>query len=459
MATILVTTMPFAGHVRPGLPLARELVARGHDVVWYTGRKYASLVTATGAAFVPFAPEFDFDDADVDARRGLDGATEAVGPPAKAGLKDLRRDIREVFLKPVVAQVADLERIVAEVRPDVIVTEISLVAGAFAAERLGVPLVSFPISPVGLSSVDTAPFGAGVLPGTGSLGRLRNRLLTAAVRFAFRPEQALAESIRATLGLRPLRGSFMDWSAEISDCYVAPTVPDFEYPRSDLPANVEFVGAFLPHGVDGDWVRPAWWPELAAARAAGRKVVLVTQGTLATDPRNLLLPTVEAMVGQDVLLIAVTGGPDPDEVLPPVLRPANLRLERFIPFTELLPLVDVTVTNGGYGGVQLSLAHGVPLVVAGTTEDKAEVTARVVWSGSGVGLKSDRPAPRVIRDAVRTVLGAGRYADSARRLQEAYARYPGVPRAAEIVLGLAGRTSGTDDALVTGAGVGAATAR
>ena len=56
MATILVTTMPFAGHVRPGLPLARELVARGHDVVWYTGRKYASLVTATGAAFVPFPP-------------------------------------------------------------------------------------------------------------------------------------------------------------------------------------------------------------------------------------------------------------------------------------------------------------------------------------------------------------------------------------------------------------------
>ncbi len=33
-----------------------------------------------------------------------------------------------------------------------------------------------------------------------------------------------------------------------------------------------------------------------------------------------------------------------------------MRLTEFLPFTELLPLVDVMVTNGGYGGVQLALA-------------------------------------------------------------------------------------------------------
>ena len=44
----------------------------------------------------------------------------------------------------------------------------------------------------------------------------------------------------------------------------------------------------------------------------------------------------------------------------------------------LLPRTDVLVTNGGYGGVQQALAHGVPLVVAGRTEDKVEVAARVV---------------------------------------------------------------------------------
>jgi formate dehydrogenase assembly factor FdhD len=39
----------------------------------------------------------------------------------------------------------------------------------------------------------------------------------------------------------------------------------------------------------------------------------------------------------------------------------------------LLPKVDVMVTNGGYGGVQRAVSTGVPLVVAGSTEDELEV--------------------------------------------------------------------------------------
>ena len=45
-------------------------------------------------------------------------------------------------------------------------------------------------------------------------------------------------------------------------------------------------------------------------------------------------------------------------------RPANVRIEPFVPFTELLPMVDAAVTNGGYGRVQMALAYGVPPVGA-----------------------------------------------------------------------------------------------
>jgi UDP:flavonoid glycosyltransferase YjiC (YdhE family) len=38
------------------------------------------------------------------------------------------------------------------------------------------------------------------------------------------------------------------------------------------------------------------------------------------------------------------------------------------------------VTNGGYGGVQMALSYGVPLVVAGASEDKPEVAP--VWRGA-----------------------------------------------------------------------------
>ena len=67
------------------------------------------------------------------------------------------------------------------------------------------------------------------------------------------------------------------------------------------------------------------------------------------------------------------------------------------------------VTNGGYGAVQRALATGVPLVVAGDTEDKPEVAARVAWSGAGIDLRTGAPTAKAVRHAVREVLGDGRY--------------------------------------------------
>ena len=76
------------------------------------------------------------------------------------------------------------------------------------------------------------------------------------------------------------------------------------------------------------------------------------------------------------------------------------------------------VTNGGYGGVQFALANGVPLVVAGDTEDKPEIAARVAWSGAGINLRTGRPSPEAIGGAVRRILGATGYRSSAERLRD-----------------------------------------
>ena len=95
------------------------------------------------------------------------------------------------------------------------------------------------------------------------------------------------------------------------------------------------------------------------------------------------------------------------------------------------------ITNGGYGGVQLALANGVPLVVAGLTEDKMEVSARVTWSGTGVALKTDTPSSRRVQQAAATVLGNVAYRTGAQQLRSAFARYQGAARAAESILEVA----------------------
>jgi MGT family glycosyltransferase len=422
MSRVLFTTGPITGHALPAVPIVRQLVADGHEVMWYTGENFRRVVTAAGAAFTPIGKELELGNA---ALRGVAG---------RRGMARLNKLVLNVFLKPVPAYVADLIPLFATFRPQVVVSDHTFRASLLLAEKLGVARVVFSTGPLHLTSADTAPSGTGMRPSSRPLGRLRNRFLYWVARyFVFRESQRLAERIRADMGLKPLKGFCADWNALIADSYLQLGISEFEYPRHDLPKSVEFVGAMLGDR-DDEWIPPSWWHELKDARESQRPVIFVTQGTVATDPARLVLPAVSALASTGALIVATTGGADPEQVLPASTRPSNLRLGPYIPFTEILPMADVMITNGGYGGVQAALVHGVPLVVAGTTEDKLEVNARVAWSGAGLSLKTDHPRPAGIGAAVRKVLSDPSYRTRAGELAAAHARYPGAPRAAKLII-------------------------
>jgi UDP:flavonoid glycosyltransferase YjiC (YdhE family) len=269
------------------------------------------------------------------------------------------------------------------------------------------------VMPYSSNSRDTAPFGVAFQPGTGPLHRLRNVAMNwATEHVALSDIQRFARARLAEAGVSEgFPGYFVDLQPKVVDAYLQATVAGFEYPRSDLAASVRFVGPVLAPPAR-DFEQPLWWDELGQ----GRPVVHVTQGTLDNaDLGRLLLVTTRALAGQDVLVVATTGGPDPE----PLRRglPSNVRLERFVPHDLLLPHVDVMVTNGGYGGVQQALANGVPLVVAGDSEDKPEVAARVQWSGTGVNLHTGKPSPAMVARAVRRVLTRASYRRRAQALQ------------------------------------------
>ena len=162
-------------------------------------------------------------------------------------------------------------------------------------------------------------------------------------------------------------------------------------------------------------------------------VILVNQGTVAVDPEDLIVPAVGGLKDEQVLNIVV-----PVQAGELGSLPGNVRAAPFIPFGNLLPHVDVVVTNGGYGGTQMALAHGIPLVVAGNTEDKMEVAARVEWAGAGINLRRKRPSPAEVRDAVKRVLVNPVYRENARRIQDDFARHDAPTRAAELLEALVG---------------------
>jgi UDP:flavonoid glycosyltransferase YjiC (YdhE family) len=291
------------------------------------------------------------------------------------------------------------------------------------------------VTPLATTSRATAPFGLALQPGSTALSRLRNTALNwTTEHIVMRDIQQLTQQRLAQTGSPPLAGYFVDLPTKVADAYLQATVAGFEYPRPNLPDSVQFVGPLLPLPASG-FTPPSWWDELRTERP----VVHVTQGTLDNaDLHRLLIPACEALGGEDLLLVATTGGPDPAPHRAGL--PANVRLERFIPHDLLLPHVDVMITNGGYGGVQQALAHGVPLVIAGDSEEKPEVAARVRWSGAGIDLRTGRPSPLQVTDAVRRVLAEPSFGVRARALQAEIARTRPLDTVTEVLLGLADST-------------------
>ncbi|MGY1838591.1 MULTISPECIES: glycosyltransferase [unclassified Modestobacter] len=414
---VLVAAMPFAGHATPMAAVAAALCVRGHDVVAYTGHKYADRFTAAGATWLPWRQAPDFDDADL--RATFPQVGNGRGPRA------VTANVEHVFLRTGPGQARDL---LAAGPFDVLVSDQLAVGSALAAEVTGTPWASVSLVPLGLTSRDVPPFGLGLQPGRGRRGRARDAALRRLTHLALgRRLDRVATEVRAELDLGPASSGALDafYSPQL---VLAHGVPEVEYPRGDLPRHVHFVGQLAPP--PGGAPLPVWWPELPDD---GRPLVHVTQGTYDVDPTDLLLPTLRGLADRPVTVAAATGGAD----LPAAVVPANARQASFLPYDRLLPRTSVVVTNGGWGGVLAALAAGVPLVVAGGTLDKPEIARRVAWSGAGIDLRTGRPRPSQVADAVARVLADPGYARRAAEVATSLAARGGAGQAADLVEQLA----------------------
>lgn len=429
MPRILMPVMPFAGHVTPMLGVAAELVRRGHDVVAYTGAKYAPRFTGAGAGWEPWRQAPDFDDADLAATFPQVG----TGTGIRAG----RANGEHIVLRTGIGQTRDLVALAERGGVDAIVTDQMSVGGALAAEKLAVPFATVAVIPLVLTSRHLPPQGMRLRPARTAAGQARDAALRAvAAAGTRRLLDPLLTDVRARTGLGPAPVSGFDGLFS-TDLVLAQGVPGLDYPRPDLPTAVQYVGRLAPPPSGADPDVPGWWPELVQARDQGRPVVHVSQGTLHVDPDQLIRPTIDALDGRNVLIVVSTGR-EASGALGPL--PANVRVAAFLPYDRLLPLVDVMVSNGGWSSVLAAVDAGVPLVVAGADLDKPEVARRVGWSGVGIDLRTGRPRAARVRAGVDRVLADPAFRQTAQRLSRELDAAGGVRTAGDLIDGLlAGR--------------------
>lgn len=406
MAHYLLAASPLPGHVLPMLHIAADLRRRGHEVELLTSVHYDAAINASGAqaialpdAAIPHPP-------DLKLPRWM--------PRLLRGWLTGRADLRAVFIAPLEQQYQALRTAMDRKPVDAILVDVAFVGvlPLLLSDEERPPVLVFGVAPLALSSVDTPPFGVGWQPipnvNYNAMTRVVHRVMFAAIR------RELDLTLNAA-GRRRSPVFITDWPV-LADRVLQLTVPEFEYPRRDLPDTVLFTGPVLPDPPPTQPF-PDWWGDLDAAAA----VVLVTQGTWDNNDLDQLIgPTIEALADQDCLVVATTGRPTSHG---PRRTAANARVVDYVPYGQLLPRVDVMITNGGYGGVHYALAHGVPLIVAGDTADKPEIAARIAYIGAGIDMGTGRPTPRAIAAAVRRVLDTPDYRVAAQRMQRRIATF------------------------------------
>jgi len=379
MTTFLAYTSPAAGHLFPLVPGLLELRRRGHDVHVRTDPALVAGLRRAGLA-----------------AESVDPRIAAIRPGGKDGRNGLRAAYRALMERGALDG-PDLERALAETGADALLVDTLAYGAGVAAERSGLPWALTLPSLLPLPGAGIPPYGLGLRPGRGPLGALRDRLGWALVERAYgRALLPRLNELRLAAGLAALPSPIDLFAAP--DRVLVLTGAPLEYPRSDLPPNVSFLGASSwdpPGAVPGG---PAFLEE------PGDPWVLVTCSTDYQGDEQLVAVAIEALRDEPVRVLATIADAAHAARLPSA---ANARVERFVAHGPVLERAAAVVCHGGMGIVQKALTAAVPVVAVPYGRDQPEVGRRLVECGAGRVVPRRRLRADRLRAAVREAIADG----------------------------------------------------
>jgi UDP-N-acetylglucosamine:LPS N-acetylglucosamine transferase len=170
----------------------------------------------------------------------------------------------------------------------------------------------------------------------------------------------------------------------------------------------------------------------AGARCEGARTVYFTLGTVFNLESGDLFTRV--LAGLDALgvdVVATVGRQiDPAEL---GSQPERIRVERYLPHSDVLPRCDAVVSHGGSGTVLGALAHGLPSVLLPLGADQPLNAARCEELGAALVLDAMRATPEDVREAVSSVLEDPSYRVAAERVRDEIRRLPGPEHAVRLL--------------------------
>lgn len=380
---ILFTFAGGTGHFLPLVPLARAAEEAGHVVAF--GGQAGMLSVIEDAGFDAF---------------DTGGPTLLVSAERRPLLElDMERELRAVrdgyAGRTARARAAAVLELSEEWRPDVLVCDEMDFGAMVAAERADVPHAS------------VVCIGSGSFVSPELVGERLNEL-------------------RAAYGLP------VDPDLVMLHRYLVfyPFPPSFRDPADPLPPTghtIRPVPADAAEGKD----EPAWLGELTV-----RPIVYFTLGTIFNLESGDLFERVLAGLSELPVSVVATVGRELDpQALGP--QPANIRVERYVPQSILLPHCELVVSHAGSGSVVGALAHGLPMVLLPMGADQPLNAARCRDLHVARVLDPFRATAADVSEAVWEVRSDPSYRRNAQRLQAEIEASPGPEHALRLIERLA----------------------
>ena len=370
---VLFTSTAGLGHIHPTVPLARAMVARGHDVLWATPEDGVSRVERAGIRAVSVAPP------------GLTRFPELLKrfpeleglPPLEVGDVAFGKLFGAMVAPPMLAGLAP---VASAWRPDLVVADAADFAGHIVAAELAVPSVT---KGFGLQLPERRLAGAGeeVAP----LWRSRG------------------------LEPRPYGGAY-------EHLYL-----DIYPPALGSPGAMDVPRRQLLRPVADDGQLETFGPPPVPDARSGAPLVYVTMGTVFNNPEpfGMILAALDQLDARAL----VTVGPQahPTSFGP---QPERVRIERYVPQRLVLPHCDAVVSHAGSGTVLAALTFGLSQLCIPQGADQYLNAAAVASAGAGISLMPGEATPEAVRDGVARLLDDAAYRDAAGRVASSIASMP-----------------------------------
>jgi hypothetical protein len=252
LSHILVCAVPNPGHVGPMLAVAQHLQSIGHDLTFNTSENFRGKVEPSGVRFVAMTGKANYGYRHVNDLEGYEN------------LSDMDQKIlllRTWFAEAIRDQHERIQQILRETPTDLTLVD-TMFMGSFPM-LLGPrhnlpPVIGCGVNPVILSSRDCGILlpPANTLEGRQQIGDEIQR-----IHATFQPIGDYIDSIMEPYGVPPMPHFFADCMYLLPDIFLQFTAEAFEFPRSDMPDTIRFIGLLLPSR-SIDFEEPAWWAEL-----------------------------------------------------------------------------------------------------------------------------------------------------------------------------------------------------